>query len=159
MVCGLRLSLSFSLSHAHTLSLTCTQVQCTFPLWSLMVGHGLCPHQNTCTHVTASPQYFCGEHDALPEAAQYKLLKEVFCTHIHVKHLYTKTCAHSSDVQYYSLSLSCIYTHTDHHIHVRIPSHAHSWHVHTFASVDLCVLEADWRRIGLTEAGLSSSRC
>ena len=85
--------------------------------------------------------YFCGEYDALPESAQYKLLKEVYiiiCTHTH-KHLYTKTRAHSGYVQCYSLS-RVYYTHSDHNVH--ITSHAHSWHVHTFTSVDLCVLEA-----------------
>ena len=152
---SLSLSLSLSFTHTHTHHMYNVHSLCGL---SCQIN-GLGPHQNTCTHVTTSLQHFYQEQECTSEAAQYKLLKEVYiiiCTHTYAQaSIHKNTCSY---IQCYSLSLSCIYTHTDHHVH--IPSHGHSWHVHTFTSVDLCVLEADWRHcIGLTEAGLSSSRC
>ena len=139
---------SDSLSPPLPLSLTCTpsHVQCTFPLWSLMLGQWTGPtpkYLYTCNH---QPTVFLWEHDALPEAAQFTKRGIHNNLHTHTS-IYTQKHVHIVVTYNVILSLTCIYN-------VHIP------HMHTFTSVDLCVLEADWRHcIGLTEGRLSSSRC
>ena len=60
--------------------------------FACLVNGLLYPHQNTCPHMTTSPQHFCGEHAALSEAALCKLLIEaqVYIS-VHTHHASTHT--------------------------------------------------------------------